>query len=76
MTTSVLSATMDPRPPQGDDLHVQAESCRQLARIALTERNRLVWLRLADEWVELAKTADRCNAGAGYGASTLAFARR
>jgi hypothetical protein len=76
MTTSVLSATMNQRLPEGDDLRVQAESCRQLARIALTERNRLVGLRLADEWVELAKTADRCNAGAGYGPSTLAFASR
>jgi hypothetical protein len=67
MTTSVLNATMDQRPPGGDDLRVQAESCRQLARIALTERNRLFWLRLAEEWVELAETADRRNAGAGYG---------
>jgi hypothetical protein len=65
MTTSVLNATMDQRPPEGDDLRVQAESCRQLARIALTERNRLVWLRLAEEWVELAQTADRRNAGYG-----------
>jgi hypothetical protein len=65
MTTTVLSATKDQRPPAGDDLRMQAESCRQLARIALTERNKLVWLRLADEWVELAKTADRRNAGAG-----------
>jgi hypothetical protein len=76
MTTSVLSATMDQGPPEGDDLRVQAESCRQLARIALTERNRLFWLRLVEEWVELAKTADRCNTGAGHGSDTLACASR
>jgi hypothetical protein len=66
MTSSVLNATMEQRPAKSDDLRAQAESCRQLAHIALTERNRLFWLRLAGEWVELAKTADRCNAGAGY----------
>jgi hypothetical protein len=36
-------------------LRIQADTCRQLA---LTERNRLFWLRLADEWAELAITAE------------------
>jgi hypothetical protein len=64
MTTGVLRSTMDQGPAKGDDLRIQAESCRQLARLALTERNRLFWLRLAEEWVELARTADRRSAGA------------
>lgn len=57
--TSVPGATMDHRPAEGDELRGQAESCRQLARLALTERNRFFWLRLAEEWVELARTAER-----------------
>jgi hypothetical protein len=43
----------------GDDLRRQADSCRQLAGLALTERNKLVWLRLAGKWLELASSADR-----------------
>jgi gluconate kinase len=65
MTTSALESTIDQRLAKGDDLHVQAETCRQLARLALTERNRLFWLRLAEEWVELARTADRRSTAAG-----------
>jgi hypothetical protein len=42
----------------GDELRVQAESCRQLAGLARTERNRIVWLRFAEEWLELASSAD------------------
>ena len=44
---------------RSEDLRVQAESCRQLALLAQTERNRLFWLRLAEEWAELAVDADR-----------------
>jgi gluconate kinase len=46
----------------GDELRLQAESCRQLAGLARTERNRLVWLRLADEWLDLANSAERHKA--------------
>jgi hypothetical protein len=45
-----------------DDLRLQADTCLQLAGLALTERNRLFWLRLADEWAELAITAERQEA--------------
>ena len=62
--TSELDEMIDQTPGEGDDLRVQAESCRQLARLALNERNRLFWLRLAEEWVELARTADQCGASA------------
>jgi len=42
----------------GDELRRQAESCRQLAASSLMERHKLVWLRLANEWLELARRAD------------------
>ena len=38
---------------RGDELRRQAESCRQLAASSLMERHKLVWLRLANEWLEL-----------------------
>jgi hypothetical protein len=47
-----------PAPGKGDDLRMQAESCRRLAYSALTARNRAFWLRLAGEWLELAERAD------------------
>jgi hypothetical protein len=51
------------------DLRKQADICRGLASVALTERNRLFWLRLADEWAELAtrvyRTDDALAGGAG-----------
>jgi DNA phosphorothioation-dependent restriction protein DptG len=43
----------------GEDLRLQADNCRQLAALALSQRNRVFWLRLAEEWAELALTADR-----------------
>jgi hypothetical protein len=43
---------------RGDELRRQAETCRQLAASSLMERHKLVWLRLADEWLELARRAD------------------
>jgi hypothetical protein len=43
----------------GDELRLQADSCRQLAGLARTERNKLVWLRLAKEWLDLASSAER-----------------
>jgi anaerobic glycerol-3-phosphate dehydrogenase len=43
---------------RGDELRRQAESCRQLAASSLMERHKLVWLRLANEWLELARRAD------------------
>jgi hypothetical protein len=46
----------------GDELRLQADSCRQLAGLARTERNKLVWLRLAKEWLDLASSADRHKA--------------
>jgi hypothetical protein len=46
----------------GDELRLQADSCRQLASLARTERNRLVWLRLANEWLDLANSAERHKA--------------
>jgi hypothetical protein len=64
MTTSVLDTATNLRPEEGDDFRLQAEDCLRLARLALTERNRLVWLRLAERWVELARTADRHNGNA------------
>jgi hypothetical protein len=42
----------------GDELRRQAETCRQLAASSLMERHKLVWLRLANEWLELARRAD------------------
>ena len=42
----------------GDELRRQAESCRQLAASSVMERHKLVWLRLANEWLELARRAD------------------
>jgi hypothetical protein len=59
MTTHVARMTMHPTFTRSDDLRVQAESCRQLAELALNDRNRLFWLRLAAEWAELAVDADR-----------------
>jgi hypothetical protein len=47
---------------RGEDLRLQADSCRQLASIARTERNKLFWLRLADEWAKLAVAADEHEA--------------
>jgi hypothetical protein len=43
---------------RGDELRRQAETCRQLAASSLMERHKLVWLRLANEWLELARRAD------------------
>ena len=43
---------------RGDELRGQAEICRQLAASSLMERHKLVWLRLANEWLELARRAD------------------
>jgi anaerobic glycerol-3-phosphate dehydrogenase len=43
---------------RGDELRRQAEACRQLATSSLMERHKLVWLRLANEWLELARRAD------------------
>jgi anaerobic glycerol-3-phosphate dehydrogenase len=43
---------------RGDELRRQAETCRQLATSSLMERHKLVWLRLANEWLELARRAD------------------
>jgi hypothetical protein len=59
MTTHVARMTMQRDLTRSEDLRVQAESCRQLALLAQTERNRLFWLRLAEEWAELAVDADR-----------------
>jgi hypothetical protein len=59
MTTHVARMTMQRDLARSEDLRVQAESCRQLALLAQTERNRLFWLRLAEEWAELAVDADR-----------------
>jgi hypothetical protein len=56
------SAEILPSFEVGDELRLQADSCRQLAGLARTERNRLVWLRLADEWLDLASSADRHKA--------------
>jgi hypothetical protein len=61
MTTHVARMTM--HLTRSEDLRVQAESCRQLALLAQTERNRLFWLRLAEEWAELAVDADRQEIG-------------
>jgi hypothetical protein len=61
MTTHV--ARMTAHLTRSEDLRVQAESCRQLALLAQTERNRLFWLRLAEEWAELAVDADRQEIG-------------
>jgi hypothetical protein len=59
MTTHVARMTMQRDLTRSEDLRVQAESCRQLALLAQTERNRLFWLRLAEDWAELAVHADR-----------------
>jgi hypothetical protein len=64
MTTSVLDTTFNLKPEEADDFRLQAEDCLQLARLALTERNRLVWLRLAERWGELARTADQHSGNA------------
>jgi hypothetical protein len=40
------------------ELRAQAESCHHFAGLALTAKNRQFWLRLADEWLGLAATAD------------------
>jgi hypothetical protein len=42
----------------GDELRGQAEICRQLAASSLMERHKLVWLSLANEWLELARRVD------------------
>jgi hypothetical protein len=47
-----------PAPGKGDDLRLQAESCRRLACSALTARNRAFWLRLVGEWLDLAERAE------------------
>jgi hypothetical protein len=57
--TTLVGLTMHRKFASGEDLRQQADICRGLAGIALTERNRLFWLRLAGEWAELAMTADR-----------------
>jgi hypothetical protein len=59
MATHVAGLTMHQKISSGEDLRQQADICRGLANIARTERNRLFWLRLAGEWVELATTAER-----------------
>jgi hypothetical protein len=41
MTTHVARMTMQRDLTRSEDLRVQAESCRQLALLAQTERNRL-----------------------------------
>jgi hypothetical protein len=51
--------TTHPSFARGEDLRLQADNCRQLAVLALSQRNRLFWLRLADQWAELAITADQ-----------------
>jgi hypothetical protein len=43
---------------RGGELRRQAETCRQLAASSLMERHKSVWLRLANEWLELAGRAD------------------
>jgi hypothetical protein len=63
MTTHVARMTMQRDLTRSEDLRVQADSCRQLALLAQTERNRLFWLRLAEEWAELAVDADRQEVG-------------
>ena len=63
MTTHVARMTMQRDFTKSEDLRVQADSCRQLALLAQTERNRLFWLRLAGEWAELAVDADRQDVG-------------
>jgi hypothetical protein len=63
MTTHVARMTMQRDLTRSEDLRVQAESCRQLALLAQTDRNRLFWLRLAEEWAELAVDADRQEVG-------------
>jgi hypothetical protein len=59
MTTHMAGPTMHRKFVRGEDLLQQADICRELAIIARTERNRLFWLRLAGEWVELSITANR-----------------
>jgi hypothetical protein len=43
---------------KGEELRAQAESCRYLAQLALTTKNKQFWLRLAEEWLGLAAMAD------------------
>jgi hypothetical protein len=62
MTTPMAGMTIHRTFARGEDLRLQADICRGLASIALTERNRLFWLRLAGEWAELAVSADRQEA--------------
>jgi gluconate kinase len=59
MTMQIASSTLPRKFASGEDLRQQADICRGLAGIARTERNRLFWLRLANEWAELALSADR-----------------
>jgi hypothetical protein len=59
MTMHMADLTMHRKRASGEDLRQQADICRGLAGIARTERNRLFWLRLANEWTELAVSADR-----------------
>jgi hypothetical protein len=59
MWTLPADVTMHRKIANGGDLRQQGDLCRGLASIALTERNRLFWLRLAGEWAELAASAER-----------------
>jgi hypothetical protein len=61
MTTLLAGTSMHRRFTSTEDLRQQGDICRGLASIALSERNRLFWLGLADEWAKLAVTADGQN---------------
>jgi hypothetical protein len=42
----------------GDEFRRQAEACRQLAAAALKPKDKDFWMRLAEDWLELARKAD------------------
>jgi hypothetical protein len=47
-----------------DDFRRQAEECRQMAARAISPIDKASWLRLAEDWLRLAQTADKSAARA------------
>jgi hypothetical protein len=46
----------------------KAEQCRSNAEVATDDADRMAWLRLADDWMELARSSDaKTRAGGATG---------
>jgi hypothetical protein len=58
MTVEMTNPALHQALNSGEDLRQQADICRGLADIARTEQNKLFWLRIAGQWVELARSVD------------------